>query len=132
MNERISELIRHQNESRENWKGNDTSLGISKMILAESQELVDSINNDVDGSVFPIASEIGDVGYLLYRLCIDLGIDLDDAIEMKIRRNELKYPSELNSTGTYEDGVLKSKEQWKLMGGDKTFSEVYLNTTEAK
>lgn len=39
-----------------------------------------------------IASEIADVGILLFELADNLGIDLAEAMRAKIARNEIRYP----------------------------------------
>lgn len=43
-----------------------------------------------------IIAEIGDVGILLLLLCDRLGVELSDAVEEKLRANELRYPVELS------------------------------------
>lgn len=43
-----------------------------------------------------IVAEIGDVGILLLLLCDRLGVELADAVDEKLKLNELRYPLELS------------------------------------
>ena len=72
------------------------------VILTESQELVDAINESmVTGDVFSVASELGDVLYVALRLCDELGLDPADVVEMKVKRNSMKYPDAIMSRNNF-------------------------------
>lgn len=124
----IELYVSQQNSHRRLWEENDTPEHITAYITQEAEELEEAIQEAmITGDVFSVASEIGDVGYLLIKLCGLIGIDLQDAIEMKIARNDYKYPSHLMSNGrAYPEAVKTSKEVWSAMGGDSAFSHVYL------
>lgn len=127
--EQIQGWVVHQNSNRELWVGHDNPEHLASMILEESQELADGIQEAmVTDEVWTVASEIGDIGYLLLKLCDQLGIDLNTAIEAKISRNSLKYPDHIMSNGRdYASARKVSKEAWEAMGGDSAFSHVYLD-----
>jgi len=127
--EQASQYIREQNEKRTLWEGNDDPEALAAMIKEEAQELVDGIQEAmVTDNVFEVASEIGDVGYLLLRLCDSLGIDLRQAVEMKIIRNSMKYPDHVLSNGRdYAAATQVGKETWQFLGGDAAFSHAYLD-----
>ena len=121
--------IYEQNENRKVWGINDTPEGIVGMIAHETEELAEAIQEAyITGDVFSVVSEIGDVGYLLHRLCIELGVNLDEAIETKISRNSMKYPDYIMSNQrNYEEAVRVAKLGWQAMGGDKAWSHAFLD-----
>lgn len=121
--------IEDQNKNRKLWDGHDSPEHLAEMVKHEAQELIDAINESmVTGDVFSVVSEIGDVLYLSYRLCNDLGIDPREAVEMKIMRNSMKYGDYLMSNGrTYESATQVVKDGWNIMGGDKMWSHAYLD-----
>lgn len=117
--------VNRQSENKVLWETNDSPIAVANMIAGECKELQTAINDDEEA--FEIASEIGDVLYLTLKLCSQLGIKPEDAVNMKIIRNDLKYPNDLNSFGdTYEGAREKSKTLWEAMGGDIAFSHAYL------
>lgn len=127
--EQVRLYIREQNEKRQLWEGNDDPTELAQMIQEEAVELVDSINEAmVTDNVFEVASEIGDVMYLLLRLCDSIGIDPIQAAEMKVVRNAVKYPDHVMSNGrNYQEAKEASKRFWDSMGGDAAFSHAYLD-----
>ena len=124
----LLEGIRTQNQNRKEWVGADTAESIAQHILDEAEELVESITNfpvkrDAE---FETVSEIGDILYLTLKLCVDLGIDPVQAIEMKLLRNSMKYPDHIQTQGLgYEESRKRSKQLWKEMGGDHDFFLAY-------
>jgi len=127
--EHAIECMRTQQNNRKLWSQEDDAEHVSQMILTESQELVDAINESmVTGDVFSVASELGDVLYVALRLCDELGLDPADVVEMKVKRNSMKYPDAIMSNGyNFEEATQVSKDTWKEMGGDYKFSHAYLN-----
>lgn len=110
--EKVSREVLQQNKEIHLFSDDDV-LSITQMILNEAQELVEATETAfLTDDLTAVASECGDVMYLLIRLFDILGID-EKAVEMKIKRNTLKYMG------------FQSKEQaideWKQMGGDKRF-----------
>jgi len=120
----LMERIHEQNEQRALWQEHDSPEILGSMIVEEAQELQEAIENV--GEVFEVVSEIGDVLYLVLKLCYDLGIRPEDAVQMKILRNDLKYPADLNSHGDYPTARQQSKDVWEALGGDVAFSHAYL------
>lgn len=98
-------------------------------VVEEAQELQQAIQESLlSGDVFNVVSEIGDVYILMAQLCSDLGIDPAQAIEMKMARNERKYPDyTMNNGYSPQEARRLSKESWKVMGGDVLFSHLYLD-----
>lgn len=98
-------------------------------IVEEAKELVEEINTSmVTGDVWNVAGEIGDLYILLAQLCHDLGIDPSHAFEMKIMRNQYKYPDyNMNNGYSKEEARRLSRETWSRYGGDVAFSHIYLD-----
>ena len=117
--------VSQQTEKKTLWEEHDGPVEVAGFIVTEAEELQEAIEND--GEAFEIASEVGDVLYLALKLCADLGIKPEDAIRMKILRNDLKYPTDLNSEGNYEQQREQSQSLWESMGGDVSFSHAYLD-----
>ena len=132
--EELTRYVTEQNNKRDLWEGNDDPVRLSEMLKEEAEELVDSLNDAmVTDNTFEVASEIGDVGYLLIRLCDSLGIDLLEAIEMKTVRNSQKYPDHLMSNGrNYQEATQTAKEVWRAKGGDAAWSHLYLDYLAAE
>lgn len=121
--------IAQQNENRKLWKEGDTPEALIQMLYAELDELKAAIQEAyITGDVFSVASELGDVEYLVQRLGNEIGIDATTAALMKVNRNSAKYPDHIMSNGRdLEDATRVVKESWKAMGGDYSWSHVYLD-----
>lgn len=112
--EKVSREVLQQNEEIELFRDDDV-LSITQMILDEAHELVEATETAfLTDDLTAVVSEAGDCLYLLIRLFDVLGID-ERAVEMKIKRNTLKYIG------------FESREQavreWKESGGDHRFFE---------
>lgn len=119
--ERISKEIIKQNEEIELFN-NDTVLSLAQMILCEAQELVEAVEiGFLTDDLTSIALESADVLYLLVRLFDELGID-ERAVEIKIKRNQLKYGNQTDKQ--------KARDDWAKQGGDEAFMERYLEEME--
>jgi NTP pyrophosphatase (non-canonical NTP hydrolase) len=140
----------NQNNARETWKRNDTPQRVEQLIVEESEELKQAVELAMIGaSAFELASELGDVFYLLIKrtflsdepipLSVQMAInyakkiaklteiDLNKAVLMKVLRNDMKYPASLSDGKIpYKESQDISKEQWRAIGGDYKFSEMYL------
>lgn len=159
MSERLSphtlESLRVQTESRAHWVEHDTVEAIDAMILHEGiTELDEAVELcQIGASAFILASEIGDVFYLLAKrqmltsdqlpenvqsvvnhalqVADDAGIDINSAVVCKIVRNDIKYLHNFTNNGYgYDGGVSLSKQQYRMMGGDEVFSEMYLQLAD--
>ncbi len=126
--------IEVQQNNRRVWSEHDDSESVARMILDEAHELVEAIiESFVTGDVFTVASELGDILYLAHRMCMELGFDPADLIEMKTQRNSVKYSdAAMNNGYDYDEAVKLSKQLWREMGGDTRFSHAYLELFSAE
>jgi NTP pyrophosphatase (non-canonical NTP hydrolase) len=114
----IENAIIKQNQEIEIFS-KDTPSKLIEMVLEETQELKEAIDLAfVNDDTTSVASEIGDVFYLMIRLCDELGINWREATQMKVMRNEVKYKGQIDCQ--------TAKENWN--GGDALFFQTYLNT----
>lgn len=125
--EQLNEQMVEHNSHRKHFDRSPEEL--ASQIAQEAQELVEEIQESlVTGDVVNVVGEIGDLYILLAQLCSDLGINPVDAFEMKILRNQYKYPDyTMNNGYSTEEAKRLSKESWKMMGGDIAFSHIYLD-----
>lgn len=104
MNDSISELtaeIQAFVDARE-WRKYHNAKDLSVAIAAEAGELMqhfvwqqeDQVAARVAARREEIASEIADVGILLFELADNLGFKLGDVMAAKISNNQLRYPVE--------------------------------------
>ena len=87
---------------------------LAECLKNEVQELEGAVNEE---NPLEVASEMGDVLYLLFRMAHETGIDLLDAVELKLCRNELKYNAQMSK----DDG----RTIYKKMGGDDAFFQAF-------
>jgi len=151
---KLQREILFQNEQRFSWRVNDTHDNLERFILEETAELEKAVELAMLGaSAFEVASELGDVFYLFVKILFvsnepvsqevqdafnyaqeiaELGgFDPNQCALMKIVRNDMKYLHSFANNGySYEKSRDLSKEQWKMMGGDNRFSEMYLELAE--
>ena len=84
------------------WRRYHNAKDLAVAIAAEAGELMQhfvwqqesQIDERVDARRDEIASEIADVGILLFELADNLGFRLGDIMEQKIDNNEIRYPVE--------------------------------------
>lgn len=103
---------------------------LAQQIADEALELIEEISESmVTGDVFNVVGEIGDLYVLLAQLCDDLGVNPVHAMELKILRNQYKYPDHtLNNGYSREEAVYLAKTFYKeTIGGDVAFSHAYLD-----
>lgn len=104
MSDSISELtgrIRDFVAARE-WQQFHNPKDMAVAIAAEAGELLqhfvwqqpDQIDKRADERRDEIASEMADVGILLFEMADLLGLSLGQIMEAKIARNEVRYPAE--------------------------------------
>lgn len=126
--------IEVQQNNRRVWSEHDDAESVARMILDEAHELVEAITESfITGDVFSVASELGDILYLAHRMCMELGFDPADLIELKLIRNAGKYQDfVLNNGYNYDEAVVLAKQLWREMGGDTRFSHAYLELFSAE
>ena len=102
---------------------------LAKQIVEEAQELVLEIQEAlITSNAFSVIGEVGALYILLAQLCEDLGIRPEDAMRMKVVRNQYKYPDYLMNNGDKAEAITMSKEFYtKVIGGDQAFSHAYLD-----
>lgn len=104
MSDSIAELtsrIQAFVDARE-WRQYHNAKDLSVAIAAEAGELMqhfvwqqaEQIEERVEKKRDEIASEIADVGILLFELADNLGLKLGEVMEAKIANNDLRYPVE--------------------------------------
>ena len=104
MSDSISEIttkIQAFVDARE-WRQFHDAKDLSVAIAAEAGELMQhfvwqqagQIDERVASRREEIASEIADVGILLFELADNLGLNLGEVMEAKIANNEMRYPVE--------------------------------------
>ena len=122
------EAVIQQGSNRKEWGGTDSALSIAKLLRAEVDELIEAIElAEIGAGVYEVASEMGDVTYLLNRLENLTGINADEACEMKTLRNGFKYGDAVFLNGwDYEESASKAKKFWKELSGEEIFSRAYL------
>jgi NTP pyrophosphatase (non-canonical NTP hydrolase) len=112
--ERVIPEILKQNEEIHLFRDDDI-LSIAQMALCEAIELNKAVEEAfLTDDLTSVASEAADCLYVIVRLFNLLGID-EKAIEMKIKRNMLKYYG--------FDSKEQAISEWKLNGGDQRFFE---------
>ncbi len=124
MNESIRQLtqeVAEQNESVPHFRTTDDPVNTVRMLVEEVSELKEELDEAfLTDDLTEIVSEIGDVLFLTLKLCDSLGVNADQAIEMKKQRNMRKY-------GVHTDKDLAKKE-WDMIGGDAWFFKYYLDS----
>ncbi len=98
MTERVREFV----EARR-WQQYHRPVALALSVAIETGELLELFQWRTDGQVLEalrseafrsaLADEIADVFIYLLRLCDVTNIDLAEAFESKMRRNEAKYPA---------------------------------------
>lgn len=147
---KVVAAVLEQNEHRRSWKKHDTFHAIRKMFWEEYAEYREAKELCMLGAdPYEFVSEAGDLGYLYIKLmdvtggsvdadieqlvqqvydeCTELGIDMMQAVWFKVWRNEIKYVQAISNNGFgYQEGIALSKQQYKLIGGDKMFYQAFM------
>lgn len=115
----LTQQIAEQNEAVPLFRDTDDAFHIADMIIEEAQELVDELRSaSVTDDLTQVAGEVGDVLYLALKICNTLGLNPDEVVSMKIKRNAEKY-------GGHSDRDI-AKREWEEKGGDAIFYQQYL------
>jgi len=125
--ESMSQQVVEGNARRKHFE--KTPEELAKQIVGEAQELVFEIQEAlITSNAFSVAGEIGDLYILLAQLCEDLGIKPEDAMKMKVMRNQYKYPDTMMNNGDKSEAIAMAKEFYEqVIGGDQAFSHAYLD-----
>lgn len=146
----IKQAVLDQNRFRTSWVEKDTPEHIESLYWGEYDEYKNAKELCLIGAdPEKYASEVGDLGYLYIKLfnatdgkvsldvqnsildvyaeCVEIGIDMIEAVFYKVCRNDIKYPLMFSRNGYGYDGSTDlSKNQYKLMGGDDMFQYAYM------
>ncbi|HYD35569.1 MAG TPA: hypothetical protein VD999_05855 [Vitreimonas sp.] len=127
--EHAIEGVLRQGQNRRAWQEGDTVEEVYKMLENELKELWGGLMESfVTGDVWPVASEVGDILFLLIRFCELCGLEPADVLDMKTKRNAKKYDDAICNDGYLPEQVPGvAKQSWKAMGGDYMFSNIYLD-----
>lgn len=100
------------NKDREHLFSDD-ALQLARLLLIEAQELEDQINESlVTDEAMPVALEVADVLIYAISLCIALDLNVEEVINLKLDRNERKFPV----------SIAQMKQNWKAQGSDAAWS----------
>ena len=97
----ITEKIRQFRDERE-WMQFHDPKNMAISIMLEASELLEHFQwktqKEVEGYIndhkAEVRDEIADIAMYLFELADNLGVDLIDAMETKLKKNEQKYPVE--------------------------------------
>ncbi len=99
------ELKKHILEfrKRRDWEKFHTPKDLAVSIVIEASELLERFQWKTDREIIEllksefkhsVSDEIADIAIYLSYLCHDLGINLDEAVARKLKKNNEKYPAE--------------------------------------
>ena len=99
----LSELLIDFRDRRD-WRQFHTPRNLAVSVVIEAGELLECFQWVRDAEIADVVEckremiedEVADLAILLNYLCSDIGIDVDAAVERKLRKNEAKYPVELS------------------------------------
>ena len=97
----LSEILNFRAER--DWQQFHTHKNIAISVVIEAAELLEcfqwtsdaDLQKVVERDRESIEDEIADIAILLSYLCADMGIDVDAAVERKLKKNAKKYPVHL-------------------------------------
>jgi len=81
--------------------------------VGEAEEVLDNKEK--------LSQELPDILWFVATVANVMGINLYDALETKLQRNELKYPQSALQEGNYDEIMPQLKQEWKENGGDERF-----------
>lgn len=115
-----STWIKSLNDKKEAFVKCNDPQHLTVRIKEEAQELHEEIEKE--GEAFGVGREIGDVLYLAFLLCAELGFDPKDLLDITIKRNETKFPPERLKGDCDENAIQNLKDEWKQSGHDVAWS----------
>lgn len=116
----LTDEVAKQNQEIPLFRETDSPHFVAQMIVEEAQELLKETEMAfLTDDLTQLAGEIGDVLYLALKMCDTLGLNADEIIRMKKKRNSEKYNGHTNQA--------VAKEEWKQKGGDEVWYRAYLD-----
>ena len=76
-----------------NWDQFHSPVNLAKSIVIESGELLECFQwDDIGYDYNAVCDELADVAIYVVQLADKLGVDLEEIIRAKLKKNEVKYP----------------------------------------
>jgi len=92
MKEVIKEIIRFRDDR--DWGKHDTPSNLAKSIIIEAAELLENYQwTNEAADIENVKEEIADILIYSIAMAYDLGLDLEEIIRAKLKKNALKYPA---------------------------------------
>lgn len=92
MKQATLERIKNFSLSR-NWGQFHTPANLAKSIVIEASELLECFQwEEKDFNIENVKDELADVLVYCYNMLDTLGLDIDEIINLKMNKNEAKYP----------------------------------------
>lgn len=92
MNELINRILKFRDNR--NWKQFHTPENLAKSISIEAAELLENFQWNNEMNLEAVTDELADVMNYCILMADAIGVDLIDAMNQKIDKNEQKYPIE--------------------------------------
>lgn len=91
MNDVIKKIIEFRNER--GWQINDKPENLAKSIIIEAAELLENYQWGPElADMENVKEEIADVLIYTIAMAYDLGFDIEEIIDEKLKKNNVKYP----------------------------------------
>ena len=91
----MDRIVKKIIEFRDNrgWENNDKPENLAKSIIIEAAELLENYQWGPDhADLVNVKEEIADVIIYAIAMAYDLGFDIEDMIDEKLKKNAIKYP----------------------------------------
>ncbi|HPJ22836.1 MAG TPA: nucleotide pyrophosphohydrolase [Clostridia bacterium] len=92
MKELIEEIIRFRDQR--NWKKYHTPANLAKSISIEAAELLENFQWDDNYDHENMCDELADIMIYSIMAADAIGVDIEEIIKDKMKKNALKYPAE--------------------------------------
>lgn len=92
MKELIEEIIRFRDQR--NWKKYHTPANLAKSISIEAAELLENFQWDDNYNHENMCDELADIMIYSIMAADAIGVDIEEIIKDKMKKNSLKYPAE--------------------------------------
>ncbi|QVK21343.1 nucleotide pyrophosphohydrolase [Mycoplasmatota bacterium] len=87
----VDTIIKFRDER--NWEKHDTPSNLAKSIIIEAAELLENYQwSDEAVDLENVKEELADILIYSIAMVYDLGLDIEDIIFEKLKKNALKYP----------------------------------------
>jgi NTP pyrophosphatase (non-canonical NTP hydrolase) len=96
MKKLLEDIIKFRDER--GWRTHDTPAALAKSIIIEAAELLENYQwPDQQPDLENVEEELADVLIYSLAMCSDLGMDPQEIILRKMKKNEKKYPKLINN-----------------------------------